>query len=80
MIHPEVLNLMIEQGGAFNRQLAELYEIADSRNKQILECSFEHLFFQFAVLFEPSHHEEENDMAEYDRILEDLLCSFDDNF
>lgn len=80
MINPAVLNLMVEQGGAFNRKLVELYRVADSENSQRLEQAFSDLFERFAVLLESQEDEEDNYTEESDRIIEDLLCSFDDNF
>ena len=79
MINPAVLNLMVEQGGAFNRKLVELYRVADSENSQRLEQAFSDLFERFAVLLESQESEEDNYTEESDRIIEDLLCS-DDNF
>ena len=79
MINPAVLDLMIEQGDSFNRQLAELYETADVTKKQSLEQEFSDLFERFALFLEPQEDEEDSYTEVCDRILEDLLCS-DDNF
>jgi hypothetical protein len=50
MIENVVLNLMIEQGGSFNRKLAELYRIADSENSKKLEIAFSDIFENFKKL------------------------------
>jgi hypothetical protein len=50
MIKNTVLELMIEQGGAFNRKLAELYYSADSENAQRLELTFSDIFGRFQRL------------------------------
>lgn len=50
MIQNTVLELMIEQGGAFNRKLAELYYSADSENAQKLELAFNDIFDRFIKL------------------------------
>jgi hypothetical protein len=50
MIKNTVLELMIEQGGAFNRKLAELYYSADSENAQCLELAFSDIFGRFQRL------------------------------
>ena len=46
-IEDEVLKLMIEQGGLFNRKLAELYYVADSENSKKLEDAFSDIFTNF---------------------------------
>jgi hypothetical protein len=50
MVENTVLNLMIEQGGAFNRKLAELYYSADSENSKKLELAFSDIFEHFQKL------------------------------
>ena len=50
MIENAVLELMIEQGGAFNRKLAELYYSADSENARKLELAFSDIFGHFQKL------------------------------
>jgi hypothetical protein len=50
MIRPDVLDLMTEQGGAFNRKLVELYRVADSENSQRLEQAFSDIFTHFKTL------------------------------
>lgn len=50
MVSNAVLNLMIEQGGAFNRTLAELYYIADLENTKKLELAFSDIFEHFQKL------------------------------
>jgi hypothetical protein len=50
MIENTVLELMIEQGGAFNRKLAELYYSADSENAKKLELAFSDIFGRFQKL------------------------------
>lgn len=59
VIRPEVLNLMIEQGGNFNRKLVELYRVADSENSQRLERAFSDLFERFAVLLESQNEDDD---------------------
>jgi hypothetical protein len=44
MIENAVLELMIEQGGSFDRKLAELYYSADSGNAKKLELAFSDIF------------------------------------
>lgn len=50
MVENTVLNMMIEQGGAFNRNLANLYYIADSENTKKLELAFSDIFEHFQKL------------------------------
>lgn len=50
MIQNAVLELMIEQGGSFNRKLAELYRVADSENSKKLEQAFSDIFEHFQKL------------------------------
>ena len=50
MIQNAVLELMIEQGGSFNRKLAELYYSADSENAKKLELAFPEIFERFKKL------------------------------
>lgn len=73
MIRPEVLELMTEQGGAFNKKLVELYRVADSENSKKLEQAFSNLFEKFAVLVESQ--EDEYDFPPYED-----LHPFDDDF
>lgn len=47
MIQNTVLELMIEQGGSFNRKLAELYRVADAENSKKLEQAFSDIFERF---------------------------------
>ena len=50
MIQNAVLNLMMEQGGTFNRRLVELYLVADSENSKKLEQAFIDIFGHFQKL------------------------------
>lgn len=48
------LELMIEQGGKFERRLAELYYAADAENSAILENAFRGIFDKWEKLEEAS--------------------------
>ncbi len=50
MIDKKVLELMKENGGSFNRKLADLYECADSENSKKLELAFCELFARFEMM------------------------------
>lgn len=54
MIKNAVLELMIEQGGKFERRLAELYFAADAENSATLETSFRGIFDRWEKLAESS--------------------------
>lgn len=47
MISNSVLRLMLEQGGKFERRLADLYFCADSENAKKLESVFNEIFAKF---------------------------------
>lgn len=67
MIQNAVLELMIEQGGSFNRKLAELYYVADSENSKKLEQAFSDIFERFKKLSdEASSDEADHCYAFYD--------------
>jgi hypothetical protein len=59
MVESAVLNLMIEQGGAFNRKLAELHYVADLENTKKLELAFSDIFEHFQKLL-PETSPDEN--------------------
>jgi hypothetical protein len=50
MIKNPVLELMIDQGGKFERRLAELYFCADAENSATLENSFRGIFDRWEKL------------------------------
>ncbi len=50
MISNNVLNLMIEQGGKFEKRLADLYFCADSQNAKKLESAFADIFNRYKKL------------------------------
>lgn len=50
MINNAVLRLMLEQGGKFERRLADLYFVADSENAKKLELAFNEIFTKFKNL------------------------------
>jgi hypothetical protein len=50
MIENSVLNLMTEQGGKFERRLADLYFAADSENAKKLESAFKEIFDRYKKL------------------------------
>lgn len=50
MIENSVLQLMTEQGGKFERRLADLYFCADSENAKKLELAFSDIFNRFKKL------------------------------
>jgi hypothetical protein len=52
MIKNPVLELMIDQGGKFERRLAELYFAADAENSATLENSFRGIFDRWKKLAE----------------------------
>jgi hypothetical protein len=54
MIKNPVLELMIDQGGKFERRLAELYFAADAENSATLENSFRGIFDRWKKLAESS--------------------------
>jgi hypothetical protein len=57
MIKNAVLELMIEQGGKFERRLAELYFCADAENSAILENVFRGIFDRWKKRAESSINE-----------------------
>jgi len=57
MIKNPVLELMIDQGGKFERRLAELYFAADAENSATLENAFRGIFDRWEKLTEASHSE-----------------------
>ena len=57
MIKNPVLELMIDQGGKFERRLAELYFAADAENSAILENAFRGIFDRWEKLAEASTSE-----------------------
>jgi len=57
MIKNPVLELMIDQGGKFERRLAELYFAADAENSATLENSFRGIFDRWEKLAESSPSE-----------------------
>ena len=58
MVANEVLNMMIERGGAFNRNLAELYYVADAGNRIKLELAFSDIFEHFQKLSDETSPDE----------------------
>ena len=52
MIENSVLELMIDQGGKFERRLAELYFAADAENSKKLELVFSDIFNRYKNLAE----------------------------
>jgi hypothetical protein len=58
MVENAVLNMMIERGGAFNRNLAELYYVADAGNSIKLENAFSDIFEHFQKLSEEANTNE----------------------
>lgn len=54
MIKNPVLELMIDQGGKFERRLAELYFAADAENSATLENAFRGIFNRWEKLAEAS--------------------------
>ncbi len=57
MIKNPVLELMIDQGGKFERRLAELYFAADAENSATLENAFRGIFDRWEKLAEASPSE-----------------------
>jgi hypothetical protein len=57
MIKNPALELMINQGGKFERRLAELYFAADAENSATLENAFRGIFDRWKKLAEASPSE-----------------------
>ncbi len=57
MIKNPALELMINQGGKFERRLAELYFAADAENSATLENAFRGIFDRWEKLAEASTSE-----------------------
>lgn len=58
MVSNAVLDLMIEQGGSFNRKLAELHYVADLENTKKLELAFSNIFESFQKLLPEANADE----------------------